>query len=236
MIKLVSPKYLGNHTHPAVKERVVELLYSWTLDLKGETKIVEAYNMLKKQGIVKDDPRYLGAPCVPEPRPRANAVFEDEEKSRMLQKLLRSRNPEDLQKANALIKSMVKEEERRMERSTRRIVEVETALNNVRVLDEMLTRHQESPASQPDLDLMLELHSSCASLRTNLYRLVSEMDDKDEGIGRCRYTFSLLSSLFEPVLKFISNFFFVQFSWGSGVWPFSSALPDVSLLAVWVFS
>lgn len=53
MIKLVSPKYLGNHTHPAVKERVVELLYSWTLDLKGETKILEAYNMLKKQGVVK---------------------------------------------------------------------------------------------------------------------------------------------------------------------------------------
>ncbi|XP_063881113.1 ADP-ribosylation factor-binding protein GGA1-like isoform X2 [Scylla paramamosain] len=183
MIKLVSPKYLGNHTHPAVKERVVELLYSWTLDLKGETKILEAYNMLKKQGIVKEDPRYLGAPSIPEPRPRANAVFEDEEKSRMLQKLLRSRNPEDLQKANALIKSMVKEEERRMERSSRRIVEVETALNNVRVLDEMLSRHQESPASQPDLDLMMELHSSCASLRANLYRLVSEMDDKDEGIG-----------------------------------------------------
>ncbi|XP_045115102.1 ADP-ribosylation factor-binding protein GGA3-like isoform X2 [Portunus trituberculatus] len=183
MIKLVSPKYLGNHTHPAVKERVVELLYSWTLDLKGETKILEAYNMLKKQGIVKEDPRYLGAPSIPEPRPRANAVFEDEEKSRLLQKLLRSRNPEDLQKANALIKSMVKEEERRMERSSRRIVEVETALNNVRVLDEMLSRHQESPASQPDLDLMMELHSSCASLRANLYRLVSEMDDKDEGIG-----------------------------------------------------
>lgn len=62
--------------------------------------------------------------------------------------------------------------------------QVETALNNVRVLDEMLSRHQESPASQADLDLMQELNSSCASLRTNLYRLVSEMDDKDEGIGR----------------------------------------------------
>lgn len=59
MIKLVSPKYLGNHTHPAVKERVVELLFSWTLDLKGETKILEAYNMLKKQGVVKVSEREL---------------------------------------------------------------------------------------------------------------------------------------------------------------------------------
>ncbi|KAG7164898.1 ADP-ribosylation factor-binding protein GGA1-like [Homarus americanus] len=183
MIKLVSPKYLGNHTHTLVKTKVVELLYTWTIDLKAEPKILEAYNMLKKQGVVKDDPQYIGAPCVPEPRSRANAVFEDEEKSRLLQRLLQSKNPEDLHKANALIKSMVKEDERRMERTSRRIVEVETAMNNVRVLDEMLSRHQESPATQADLDLMLELHSSCSSLRSNLYRLVSEMDDKEEGIG-----------------------------------------------------
>ncbi|KAK4289994.1 hypothetical protein Pmani_037080 [Petrolisthes manimaculis] len=200
MIKLVSPKYLGNHTHTGVKTRVVELLFTWTIDLKNEPKILEAYNMLKKQGVVKEDPPYLGGPASPpEPRQqRPNAVFEDEEKSRTLQKLLQSKNPHDLHKANALIKAMVKEDERRMERTTRRIVEederrmerttrriveVETALNNVRVLDEMLSGHQETVASQPDLDLMLELHSSCSTLRTNLYRLVSEMDDKEEGIG-----------------------------------------------------
>lgn len=80
--------------------------------------------VIKTKNTMQADPRYLGAPSVPEPRPRANAVFEDEEKSRLLQKLLQSKNPEDLHKANALIKSMVKEDERRMERSSRRIVEV----------------------------------------------------------------------------------------------------------------
>ncbi|XP_066987016.1 ADP-ribosylation factor-binding protein GGA1 isoform X1 [Macrobrachium rosenbergii] len=183
MIKLVSPKYLGNHTHVLVKTRVVELLFTWTIDLKEEPKILEAYNMLKKQGVIKDDPSYIGAPSVPEPRSRTNAVFEDEEKSLLLKKLLKSKNPDDLHKANALIKSMVKEDERRMERTSRRIVEVETAMNNVRVLDEMLSRHQETPAGQADLDLMSELHSSCSTLRSNLYRLVSDMDDKEEGIG-----------------------------------------------------
>ncbi|KAK7065287.1 ARF-binding protein [Halocaridina rubra] len=183
MIKLVSPKYLGNHTHVLVKTKVVELLYTWTIDLKEEPKILEAYNMLKTQGVIKDDPAYMGVPSVPEPRKSQNAVFEDEEKSRLLQRLLKSKNPEDLHKANALIKSMVKEDERRMERTSRRIVEVETALNNVRVLDEMLSRHQEAPAGQADLDLMSELNSSCSTLRSNLYRLVSDMDDREEGIG-----------------------------------------------------
>ena len=40
---------------------MVELLYLWsTKELKGETKIGEAYSMLKKQGIVQEDPVYVG--------------------------------------------------------------------------------------------------------------------------------------------------------------------------------
>ncbi|PKU34204.1 hypothetical protein llap_15493 [Limosa lapponica baueri] len=45
----------------------------------------------------------------PPPRPK-NPVFDDEEKSKLLAKLLKSKNPDDLQEANKLIKSMVKEE------------------------------------------------------------------------------------------------------------------------------
>jgi hypothetical protein len=44
----------------------------------------------------------------PPPRPK-NSIFEDEERSRLLQKLLQSKNPDDLQAANRLIKTMVKE-------------------------------------------------------------------------------------------------------------------------------
>lgn len=53
MIKLVSPKYAGNTTPPAIKSRVLELLFCWMTDLTHEPKIAEAYNMLKKQSIVK---------------------------------------------------------------------------------------------------------------------------------------------------------------------------------------
>lgn len=38
-----------------------------------------------------------------------SSILEDNEKSRLLQKLLQSKNPEDLQAANRLIKTMVKE-------------------------------------------------------------------------------------------------------------------------------
>lgn len=43
-------QYLGTCTPQKVKDRVTEVLYGWTLWLKEEPKIQEAYNMLKKQG------------------------------------------------------------------------------------------------------------------------------------------------------------------------------------------
>jgi ADP-ribosylation factor-binding protein GGA len=59
MIKLISPKYLGNKTTDKVKKRCVELLYSWSEGLPEKTKIREAYDMLKRQGLVQSDPTYV---------------------------------------------------------------------------------------------------------------------------------------------------------------------------------
>ena len=53
LLSPVSPKYMGSQTPVTVKTRVVELLFMWTIDLKSKPKILEAYNMLKTQGVVK---------------------------------------------------------------------------------------------------------------------------------------------------------------------------------------
>ncbi|XP_066877167.1 ADP-ribosylation factor-binding protein GGA3 isoform X2 [Kogia breviceps] len=111
LIKVVSPKYLGDRVSEKVKTKVIELLYSWTLALPEESKIKDAYHMLKRQGIVQSDPLIpVDRTLIPSPPPRPkNPVFDDEEKSKLLAKLLKSKNPDDLQEANKLIKSMVKE-------------------------------------------------------------------------------------------------------------------------------
>lgn len=59
MIKIVSPKYLGNKNSDKVKKRCIELLYCWSEALTQKTKIKEAYDMLKRQGIVQSDPTYV---------------------------------------------------------------------------------------------------------------------------------------------------------------------------------
>ena len=49
-------QYLGSQTSEEVKDKCIEILYNWTKELRHESKIQEAYDMLKTQGIVKSDP------------------------------------------------------------------------------------------------------------------------------------------------------------------------------------
>ena len=48
----------------------IYFLFSWTIGLKEQTKILDAYSMLKKQGIVKQDPKFDERLMLPTPPPR----------------------------------------------------------------------------------------------------------------------------------------------------------------------
>ncbi|XP_038068081.1 ADP-ribosylation factor-binding protein GGA1-like [Patiria miniata] len=184
MIKLISPKYLGTKSPESVKKKVIEMLYSWQAGLPQEPKIIEAYQMLKKQGLVKEDPVYMDKAYFPSPAPRPkNAAFEDEEKSKLLARLLKSKHPEDLQAANRLIKNMVKEDEKKTEKVSRRMNELESCNNNVKLLTEMMEHFQPGVTSEQEMELMKELYIACEKMRPNLFRLASDSEEKDDGIA-----------------------------------------------------
>ena len=68
-----------------IKKKVIEMLYVWsTKELKEETKITEAYDMLKKQGIITEDPKYVGdavfASALP---PRKSAPLNSEQTQKL---------------------------------------------------------------------------------------------------------------------------------------------------------
>ncbi|XP_077195692.1 ADP-ribosylation factor-binding protein GGA1 isoform X2 [Paroedura picta] len=210
LIKVVSPKYLGSRTSEKVKSKILELLYSWTLGLPHEIKITEAYKMLKKQGIVKCDPKLPDdAPFpLPPPRPK-NVIFDDEEKSKvrtnlvpgihilqpvpslsgcfiissMLARLLKSSHPEDLRAANKLIKEMVQEDQKRMEKISKRVNAIEEVNNNVKLLTEMVTNYSKGETTESSEDLMKELYQRCERMRPMLFRLASDTEDNDEALA-----------------------------------------------------
>nr|XP_056703134.1 ADP-ribosylation factor-binding protein GGA1 [Euleptes europaea] len=184
LIKVVSPKYLGSRTSEKVKSKILELMYSWMLGLPHEVKITEAYKMLKKQGIVKCDPKLPDdAPFqFPPPRPK-NVIFDDEEKSKMLARLLKSSHPEDLRAANKLIKEMVQEDQKRMEKISKRVNAIEEVNNNVKLLTEMVTNYSKGETTESSEDLMKELYQRCERMRPMLFRLASDTEDNDEALA-----------------------------------------------------
>ncbi|XP_005091938.1 ADP-ribosylation factor-binding protein GGA1 [Aplysia californica] len=185
IIKVVSPKYLGNRTAERVKTRCIETLYSWHRGLTHEPKITEAYKMLKAQGIIKEDPTYVDKTFSPFPplKPR-KADFEDDEKAKTLEKLLRSKNPDDLQAANRLIKNMVKEDMEKTEKRSRRINELESVRNQVKLLTEMISHFSAASSSKEDMEMMKELFENLEKQRPSLIRLASDTDENDnDGIN-----------------------------------------------------
>ncbi|XP_026069744.1 ADP-ribosylation factor-binding protein GGA1 [Carassius auratus] len=184
LIKVVSPKYLGSRAPEPVKKKVLEMMYSWTVSLPEETKISDAYQMLKKQGIIKQDPDLPDdKPCPPPmPRPK-NAIFEDEEKSKMLSRLLNSSHPEDLRAANKLIKEMVQEDQKRMEKVSKRVNAIQEVKESVGLLTQLLGEYSKESGSHSNEELIKDLYQRCEKMRPTLFRLASDTEDNDEALA-----------------------------------------------------
>ncbi|XP_076657117.1 ADP-ribosylation factor-binding protein Gga isoform X2 [Halictus rubicundus] len=199
MIRLVSPKYLGGKTPVMVRHKVLQLLHTWTKEYPRELKIKEAYEMLKKQGVIEDDS--LCTINASEDASKASkakhTIFYDEEKSNLLQKLLQSKDPDDLLCANRLIKTMVREDERRVQLNSRRIMELESVHNNAKLLSEMLDSYNWKETSKEDLELMKELKQACERLKPIVLRLANETQDNEEMLGDVLAASDELGQVFE---------------------------------------
>ena len=182
MVKLVSPKYSGSRTPEHLKLKVIELLYLWTKQIPHEKKILEAYEMLKSQGLISSDPDYVSEAVFHiSVSPRRQTELSSEE-SKRLEKLLQSSNPEDIQAANQLIKGMVKKDEQKMEKVTKRVSLLESVGTNIKLLSELLDNYDAGQSSD-ERELIAELGDACEKVRPQLYRVASEMEEGDESIG-----------------------------------------------------
>uniref|UniRef100_A0A3P8RKE6 Golgi associated, gamma adaptin ear containing, ARF binding protein 3b n=1 Tax=Astatotilapia calliptera TaxID=8154 RepID=A0A3P8RKE6_ASTCA len=185
LIKVVSPKYMGDSAPEKVKLKIVEMLYSWTVAFPSETKIGEAYQTLKRQGLVAHDPELpLDRTLIPSPptRPK-HPVFDNEDMGKLLAELLRSKNPEDLQEANRLIKNMVKEDEARVQKVTKRIHTLEEVNINVKLLTEMLSHYNKDSSTDSDKEIIKELYERCDKLRRAAFKMATETEDNDTSLG-----------------------------------------------------
>uniref|UniRef100_I3J1R4 Golgi associated, gamma adaptin ear containing, ARF binding protein 3 n=1 Tax=Oreochromis niloticus TaxID=8128 RepID=I3J1R4_ORENI len=177
--------YMGDSAPEKVKLKIVEMLYSWTVAFPSETKIGEAYQTLKRQGLVAHDPELpLDRTLIPSPptRPK-HPVFDNEDMGKLLAELLRSKNPEDLQEANRLIKNMVKEDEARVQKVTKRMHTLEEVNINVKLLTEMLSHYNKDSSTDSDKEIIKELYERCDKLRRAAFKMATETEDNDTSLG-----------------------------------------------------
>uniref|UniRef100_A0A8D3DVV8 Golgi associated, gamma adaptin ear containing, ARF binding protein 3 n=1 Tax=Scophthalmus maximus TaxID=52904 RepID=A0A8D3DVV8_SCOMX len=185
LIKVVSPKYLGDSAPEKVKMKIVEMLYSWTIAFPKEAKISEAYQTLRRQGLVSRDPELpLDRTLIPSPptRPK-HPVFDNEDMGKLLAELLRSKNPEDLLEANRLIKNMVKEDEARVHKLTKRLHTLDEVNINVKLLTEMLSHYNKDGSTESDKEILKELYERCDKLRRAAFKMATETEDNDTSLG-----------------------------------------------------
>ncbi|KAK4468844.1 hypothetical protein MN116_007570 [Schistosoma mekongi] len=185
LIKVLSPKYLGDQTSSSVKDKCAQLLHNWQRDFSPtEPKFAEAYNMLVREGIITSRQIVSNDSFEETSRSASTAegrqnIFERNKKSERLTQLLRSRNPADLREANALIKSIVEEDQVRMEKVSQRTSEMEALRNNTLLLEEMLGTYILGESTEAELELMSELTQNIRRARPLLYSFSLTHEEHD---------------------------------------------------------
>ncbi|KAF6721477.1 ADP-ribosylation factor-binding protein GGA3 [Oryzias melastigma] len=221
LVKLVSPMYAGTSTPDKVKKRIIDMLCSWRVAFPNETKINDAYTALKKQGLVTHEPELpVDKTLIPSPptRPK-HPVFDNEDMGKLLAELLRSKNPEDLQEANRLIKNMVKEDEVRVQKVTKRMHTLEEVNINVKLLTEMLSHYDKDNSSDSDREIIKELYERCDKLRRAAFKMATEAEDNDTSLGDILQASDDLSRVINSYRKIVEG----QVVNGDGDEPQSSA-------------
>ncbi|XP_074409362.1 ADP-ribosylation factor-binding protein GGA2 [Zonotrichia albicollis] len=102
---------------------------------------------------------------------------------KLLARLLRSGRPADLQAANRLIQSAVKEEQEKSAQVSRRVNTIREVSENVRRMDEFLESYRRGELSPGDQESLQALFQRCERLRPLLFRLASEAVPDEEALA-----------------------------------------------------
>ncbi|KAI0989119.1 hypothetical protein GJ496_006436 [Pomphorhynchus laevis] len=182
LIKVLSPKYLGNRSTDKVKKKISELFYSWTLLMPAEKKIAEAYRLLKKQNLTVGNAERdtVNRQVTNESKRRVTSVFNDKDRTKHIADLLKSSNPSALVEANRLIKRMALEEELRMEKLYNRTLKVHSFRTSAQVFEEIIEKFD---CSLESFNLLQTLYGELKQYSSTLQSMATESDEIDDKLG-----------------------------------------------------
>lgn len=182
-IRVLSPKYLGKRTTQQVKYRVTELLFCWSEALPHYVKLRDAYMMLRRNGIIKADPKYNDRIMMKNISQAERPSYLDENRELLLKSLLSSKNPQDHAKANKLIQKLIAEDDEKIEKQSKRIEAIDKAIeyskNLIKLVEILPANSQGSTLTTLERKKVDELYVNCTRLRPTIFRMASENDQSE---------------------------------------------------------
>jgi ADP-ribosylation factor-binding protein GGA len=187
LIKLVSKNYLGDQTDATIQARILDTLFLWTRKYPKETKIKEAYDLLKTQGVVhepvKNIKTNMHAASKASPAVVAGNRVVNDECSEKLKRLCNSKNPKDIEEANLLIQTMVREDTRRSEMKNKRLLELNKIKDLIELLDAMLDNYCPGETTQDELETIEDQYLACKKTPATIHRLAAETQHSEGMLG-----------------------------------------------------
>ncbi|GMT36082.1 hypothetical protein PFISCL1PPCAC_27379 [Pristionchus fissidentatus] len=182
MVKLISPKHNGSTTAENVKDKAIALLFVWQKQMRHIEKFKEVYDNLREHNVIRSDPSVAEDEIlsVPPPPPKL-APFEDAEKAELLKQLLKSRDPEDLQAANRLIKTLVKTEDLKVEKACKQHEDMEKARRACECMEHLLFHPRSNSIESGELKCVFD---GLIGIRPVLFKYASDAaETNDESLA-----------------------------------------------------
>ncbi|VDD89204.1 unnamed protein product [Enterobius vermicularis] len=177
IVKILSPKFSGDGINEEIRDYAVNMITQWHNSFSHISAVKETYKKLKLSGLIPEERFMSRKPGSESPSQSRHAYFNDEEKTRLLSKLLKSKNPKDLQAANRLIRSL---EEQKLEEASKRREDIEKAKSSCYLLMEMMNSLNFRCSSNSENDAAKELYATLLNLRPLLFRYACMAADGDD--------------------------------------------------------
>lgn len=180
IVGLLSPTRAVRPVAPTIQQRLMDLMLMWTAQYPRCTKIRDAYDILRKQGVSHEMPSdHSVAQQVRAQRPagKERSVFDA-----IPGELLRSQNPADIQTAKLLIKQALEREQREEMLREQHRAEIREALEAATVLNDVLTEGASREMGTEERQLARELYDQCRALQMTVSRF-AEISGGSEGAG-----------------------------------------------------
>lgn len=157
--------------------------------------------MLRTQGVVHEPQKNVIKPSSKKSNDTTLKLMESDKFRRLLQ----SKNQKDIEAANLMIQNMVRDNDRRSQMQSRRMMDLQSANENSILLKEMLDELEPTEVTEDTLSTLREIYNNCVKLKPTVARLAEESHESETFSCKIAETEELLTKVISSFQAMVEN-------------------------------